>query len=36
MLTVGAHVIVATTKAPNGSLTAKLVSVGENGLVPPM
>ena len=36
MLTAGAHVIVATVKAPDGSLIAKLVSVGENGLVPPM
>jgi hypothetical protein len=36
MLTVGAHVVVATAKASDGSLTAKLVSVGENGLVPPM
>jgi hypothetical protein len=36
MLTVGAHVVVASAKAPDGSLTAKFVSVGENGLVPPM
>jgi hypothetical protein len=32
----GAHVIVFAQKAPDGTLTASRVSVGKDGLVPPM
>ena len=35
-LTPGANVIVNGTRAANGSVTAAAVSVGKNGLVPPM
>lgn len=36
LLTVGAHIIVVPTKAADGMLSANRVSVGENGIVPPM
>lgn len=36
MLVPGAHVIVTATKAADGTLTARRVSVGKDGLVPPM
>jgi len=36
MLVAGAHVIVTATKAADGTLTARRVSVGKDGLVPPM
>ena len=36
MLVPGAHVIITATKAADGSLTATRVSVGKDGLVPPM
>ena len=36
MLVPGAHVIVSATKAADGTLTAARVSVGEDGLIPPM
>lgn len=36
MLTRGAHVIVGATPRPDGGLTASRVTVGKNGLVPPM
>ena len=36
MLVRGAHVIVSATPRPDGSLTAARVTVGKNGLVPPM
>lgn len=36
MLVPGAHVIVAAAKAADGTLTATRVSVGKDGLVPPM
>lgn len=36
MLTPGAHVIVTATKAPDGGLVAERVSVGKNGIVPPI
>jgi hypothetical protein len=36
MLRPGAHVIVGATPAPDGSLTASRISVGKDGLVPPM
>ena len=32
----GAHVIVQPTKAADGTLTANRISVGENGITPPM
>ena len=35
-LTPGANVIVNGTRAPDGTVTATSVSVGQNGLVPPM
>ena len=35
-LTVGSHVIVLATKAADGTFTAANVSVGKDGLVPPM
>ena len=31
----GAHVVVASTKAADGSMTAARIQVGENGVVPP-
>ena len=36
MLMPGAHVIVSATPRPDGALTASRVTVGKNGLVPPM
>lgn len=36
LLIVGAHVLVAPTKAADGSLTASRINIGENGTVPPM
>ena len=36
LLTAGAHIIVVPTKAADGMLSANRVSVGENGIVPPM
>jgi hypothetical protein len=36
LLTAGAHVIVFANEAPDGALTATRVSVGKDGLVPPM
>jgi hypothetical protein len=36
MLVPGAHVMFGATKQPDGSLTAGRVSVGKDGLVPPM
>lgn len=36
MLKPGAHVMFGATKQPDGSLTASGVSVGKDGLVPPM
>ena len=36
MLVRGAHVIVSATPRPDGSLTASRVTVGKNGLIPPM
>lgn len=36
MLVPGAHVIISATKAAGGALTAMRVSVGKDGLVPPM
>ncbi len=36
MLTPGAHVVLFVTKAADGTMTAVNVSVGENGLTPPM
>jgi len=36
MLKPGAHILVAVTKQPDGSLTAGGVAVGKDGLVPPM
>jgi Domain of unknown function (DUF5666) len=35
-LTPGANVIVNGTRAPDGTVTATSVSVGQNGLIPPM
>lgn len=35
-LTPGAHVVVMTTRQPNGALKADRVLVGKNGLTPPM
>ncbi len=35
-LTVGAHVLVNGTRAADGAVTATNVSIGKNGLVPPM
>jgi len=32
----GAHVLVRTTKNADGTLTATSVSVGKDGLIPPM
>jgi hypothetical protein len=32
----GAHCIVMGTEAPDGKMTATRISVGKNGLVPPM
>lgn len=36
MLTAGAHVILTGTKAESGAITATRISVGKDGLVPPM
>jgi hypothetical protein len=36
LLKPGAHVIVVPTKAADGTLTANRISVGMNGIVPPM
>ena len=36
MLVPGAHVIISASKAADGALTAMRVSVGKDGLVPPM
>ena len=36
MLVRGAHIIVSATQRPDGALTASRVTVGKNGLVPPM
>ena len=36
LLTPGAHVIVMGTKAADGQISATRISVGKNGLVPPM
>jgi hypothetical protein len=36
MLAAGAHVIVMGTRAEDGKVTASRISVGKNGLVPPM
>ncbi len=36
LLVAGAHVIVAPTKAADGSLSASRINVGANGTVPPM
>ncbi len=36
MLVAGAHVFVTATQAADGGLTANRISVGKNGLVPPM
>jgi len=36
MVKPGAHVIIGATRQPDGSLTASAVSVGKDGLVPPM
>ena len=36
MLVAGAHVIVTAAKAPDGTLTASSISVGKDGLTPPM
>jgi hypothetical protein len=36
MLKPGAHVIISATRRPDGSLTAARISVGKDGLVPPM
>ena len=36
MLVPGAHVILGAARQPDGTLTASRVSVGKNGLVPPM
>ena len=36
LLVPGAHIILTATKQPDGTLTATRVTVGKNGLVPPM
>ncbi len=36
LLTPGAHVIIFANEAPDGALTATRISVGKDGLVPPM
>ena len=36
MLVPGAHVLVTASKQPDGTLTSDRISVGRNGLVPPM
>ena len=36
LLVPGAHVIVTTAQAQDGTLTADRVAVGKNGLTPPM
>jgi Domain of unknown function (DUF5666) len=36
LLTVGAHLIVMGTRAEDGKISATRISVGKNGLVPPM
>jgi hypothetical protein len=36
LLTAGAHVILMGTKAEDGKITATRISVGKNGMVPPM
>ena len=36
MVVPGAHVLIAATKQPDGSLTAARIAIGKNGLVPPM
>ena len=36
MLTRGAHIIISATPGPDGALTASRVTVGKNGMVPPM
>jgi hypothetical protein len=36
LLVPGAHLVLSATKADDGSLTAEFISVGKNGVVPPM
>lgn len=36
MVEIGAHVIIGATRQPDGSLSASAISVGKDGLVPPM
>jgi hypothetical protein len=36
MLVPGAHVILGAARQPDGTLTASRISVGKDGLVPPM
>jgi hypothetical protein len=36
MVKPGAHVIIGATRQPDGTLSASAISVGKDGLVPPM
>ncbi|HSC99109.1 MAG TPA: hypothetical protein VLI21_09410 [Casimicrobiaceae bacterium] len=36
LVKVGAHVIITATVGPDGTLSASRITVGKNGLVPPM
>jgi len=36
MLTPGAHIVVSASRAPDGTLVADRISVGKDGLVPPI